>query len=93
MFALAVWREETGDEILEHDGVVPLSWIDEDDKILRWPNKKNAMADFKKKSIPEDDWKSFQLIKIKITSGMSIHFYTLFIYKLHFTAKRGIFFA
>ncbi len=52
------------------EGVVPKNWILEEEKILRWP-KHNARLAHKKKTDPQEDWETFTLVKIKMTSGMS----------------------
>ncbi|XP_076153925.1 uncharacterized protein LOC143137569 isoform X2 [Alosa pseudoharengus] len=62
-FARAVWQE--GDNVFE--GVLPINWIDEERKVLRWPKKGRASA-WKNKTNPAGDWLDFPLIKIKFTS-------------------------
>lgn len=65
MYAKAVWLENDR----ETEGAVPLNWVDREKGILMWP-KKNPTRAFKLKENPKDDWMSFKLIKIKVTSGM-----------------------
>ncbi|CAL8372043.1 unnamed protein product [Gadus morhua 'NCC'] len=62
-FVRAVWQE--GDKVFE--GVLPINWIDEERKVLRWPKKGRASA-WKNKTNPAGDWLDFPLIKIKFTS-------------------------
>jgi len=68
MYTRAVWREGTQEE----EGVVPDSWIDREKKTVRWPRKMSVTKTkkaIKDKMNPQDDWMTFSLIKIKITSG------------------------
>lgn len=68
MYTRAVWREGTQEE----EGVVPDSWIDREMKTVRWPRKMSVTKTekaIKDKIQPQDDWMTFPLIKIKITSG------------------------
>lgn len=68
MYKRAVWREGTQEE----EGVVPDSWIDREMKTVRWPRKMSATKTekaIKDKINPQDDWMTFSLIKIKMTSG------------------------
>ena len=67
MYARAVWKEGE----IEEEGVVPLNWIDETARTVRWPRMsitktKRALKD---KMAPKSDWQTFTLIKVKMTSG------------------------
>ncbi|KAL1258262.1 hypothetical protein QQF64_011506 [Cirrhinus molitorella] len=67
MYTRAVWREGTREE----EGVVPDSWIDREMKTVRWPRKMSVTKTekaIKDKINPQDDWMTFSLIKIKMTS-------------------------
>ena len=64
MYARAVWIEDGN----ETEGSLPYNWIDEIQKTVRWPNKKGGHA-YRTKKFPEYDWSTFQLIKVKMTSG------------------------
>lgn len=68
MYTRAVWREGTQ----EKEGVVPDIWINREKKTVRWPRKMSATNTekaIKDKMKPQDDWMTFSLLKIKITSG------------------------
>ncbi len=68
MYTRAVWREGTQEE----EGVVPDSWIDREMRTVRWPRKMSVTKTekaIKDKINPHDDWMTFSLIKIKLTSG------------------------
>ncbi|XP_072561193.1 uncharacterized protein [Paramormyrops kingsleyae] len=67
MYTRAVWRE--GDR--EEEGVVPDNWINRKKKTVRWPRKMSTTKTEKAirdKENPQDDWMTFSLIKIKISS-------------------------
>ncbi len=68
MYTRAVWREGTQEE----EGVVPDSWIDREMRTVRWPRKMSVTKTekaIKDKINPHDEWMTFSLIKIKLTSG------------------------
>jgi hypothetical protein len=58
----AVWMED-GSEV---EGVIPSIW--REGSVVRWPLK-NPLATAKCSAQPSDDWMSFDLIKIKFSSG------------------------
>ncbi|KAF4114378.1 hypothetical protein G5714_004601 [Onychostoma macrolepis] len=67
MYTRAVWREGTQ----EKEGVVPDSRIDREMRTVRWPRKMSVTKTekaIKDKINPHDDWMTFSLIKIKLTS-------------------------
>ena len=59
----AVWREDG--KKLKH--AIPSVWF-EGDKV-RWPNTLNASSALKELKKPTEKWLSFDLIKIKCSSG------------------------
>ncbi|CAB4003364.1 Hypothetical predicted protein [Paramuricea clavata] len=61
-WARAVWIEND----VEEEGVLPKVWIE--DKTVRWPTGVNVMRAFTQQKIPEDNWESFPLVKVKLTS-------------------------
>ncbi|KAK3086755.1 hypothetical protein FSP39_022866 [Pinctada imbricata] len=63
MWTRAVWIEKGREE----EGVVPSSWIKEDD--LYWPPGVNAKKAMEEKRDPGDSWRKFNIIKIKHQSG------------------------
>jgi hypothetical protein len=63
-WARAVWIEND----VEEEGVLPKVWIE--DKTVRWPTGVNVMRAFTQQKIPEDNWESFPLVKVKLTSGL-----------------------
>ncbi|MED6234412.1 hypothetical protein ATANTOWER_029102 [Ataeniobius toweri] len=68
MYTRAVWKE--GEQ--EEEAVVPDNWIDRNKRSVRWPHSMSITKTeraLKEKINPEDDWMTFPLIKIKITSG------------------------
>ncbi|XP_031167926.2 uncharacterized protein LOC116059064 [Sander lucioperca] len=68
MYARAVWKE--GEQ--EEEGVVPDNWIDRNKRTLRWPHNMSATKTeraLRDKINPQDDWITFPLIKIKMTSA------------------------
>jgi len=69
VFARAVWIE--GDKHFE--GVIPKNWILEDEKVVKWPKIQVQSAHKKKKLNPMEDWLTFHLVKIKMTSGTNTH--------------------
>ena len=64
MWVHAVWLEGN----IEDEGVIPLSWVDESQKIVLWPNK-NERQCLVKAVPPENDWITFNLKEIKKRSG------------------------
>ena len=64
-WARAVWIEDDVEE-----GVVPRVWIE--NKIVRWPKGINITRAFSEQKSPLDNWLSFPLLKIKVTSGLCI---------------------
>ena len=69
MWAKAVWREDptTQDETV---GTLPESLIEVNKKIVWWPNdEKLVLKCYKNKETPRQEWKKFQLVKIKSKSG------------------------
>lgn len=64
VYARAVWVEN-GKQM---EGVLPLNWIDTETKVVRWPLKNVSVA-HKHLLQPEEDWLSFEFVKVKVTSG------------------------
>ena len=64
MYARAVWIED-GKEM---EGTLPYNWIDASQGTVRWPKKKDGQA-YRTKKDPEDGWSTYQLVKVKMTSG------------------------
>jgi hypothetical protein len=48
------------------EGVVPSNWIC--GSVVKWP-RKNAKSASQDMAKPTDDWKEFELIKVKFVSG------------------------
>ena len=67
--------EENGEE---YEETIPHCWIDEENKLVRWPKKMKkgqlVMA-IKAKMTPAENWYKYKLKKIKKTSGKG--FYSL----------------
>ncbi|KAF1395646.1 hypothetical protein PFLUV_G00013760 [Perca fluviatilis] len=63
VYARAVWVEN-GQQM---EGVLPLNWIDTETKVVRWPLKKVSVA-HKRLLQPQEDWLSFEFVKVKVTS-------------------------
>ncbi|XP_026071332.1 protein SON-like [Carassius auratus] len=63
VYARAVWVEN-GKQM---EGVLPLNWIDTETKVVRWPLKNVSVA-HKHLLQPEEDWLSFEFLKVKVTS-------------------------
>ena len=68
-WARAVWIEND----VEEEGVVPRVWIE--DKTVWWPNGINVIRAFNEQRLPLDNWLSFPLLKIKVTSGLWLRFH------------------
>ena len=68
-WARAVWIEND----VEEEGVVPRVWIE--DKTVRWPKGINVIRAFSERRLPLDNWLSFPLLKIKVTSGLFLQFF------------------
>lgn len=64
VYARAVWVEN-GKQM---EGVLPLNWIDTETKVVRWPLKNVSVA-HKRLLQPQEDWLSFEFVKVKVTSG------------------------
>ena len=64
----AVWMEKGQ----EFERTVPSNWVR--GKKLCWPSKLQVRKAFQNKADPEDDWKEFDLIKIKVSGKMMIIF-------------------
>ncbi|XP_042631743.1 protein SON-like [Cyprinus carpio] len=63
VYARAVWVEN-GKQM---EGVLPLNWIDTETKVVRWPLKNVSVA-HKRLLQPQEDWLSFEFVKVKVTS-------------------------
>ncbi|KAK7172552.1 hypothetical protein R3I93_002616 [Phoxinus phoxinus] len=63
VYARAVWVEN-GKQM---EGVLPLNWIDTETKVVRWPLKNVSVA-HKRLLKPQEDWLSFEFVKVKVTS-------------------------
>ncbi|XP_059424635.1 uncharacterized protein LOC132158931 [Carassius carassius] len=63
VYARAVWVEN-GKQM---EGVLPLNWIDTENKVVRWPLKNMSVA-HKHLLQPQEDWLSFEFVKVKVTS-------------------------
>ena len=59
----AVWLEGNIEEV----GTVPTSWIE--NEYIRWPVGVNALRAMAEQKIPDEKWKSFPLVKVKLSSG------------------------
>ena len=62
-YVRAVWREN-GKKV---EGTIPDSWIEGNN--VRWPIVYDATKSIERRIRPARDWKSFELIKTKLTSG------------------------
>ena len=59
--------EETSEETV---GALPAKWINVEKKIVWWPSdEKLVLKSYKNKEAPGQDWKTFQLVKVKVRSG------------------------
>ena len=67
-WARAVWNEDGK----SFAGTCPYNWIDEEKKVLRWPVKINSLRAMNEERTPEENWRTFQLIKIKLRSGIHV---------------------
>lgn len=65
VWARACWDEGVGKNMV---ATIPLSWVDQAEKIVWWPNK-NASKMCEKHAIPGKDWLKFKLEKVKHISG------------------------
>ena len=66
MYARAVWIEDGR----ETEGTIPSNWVNHSQKTIRWPNDtKTAGKAYRKKMDPQDEWLTYPLVKIKMTSG------------------------
>ncbi|XP_039640992.1 uncharacterized protein LOC120548673 isoform X12 [Perca fluviatilis] len=63
LFVRAVWNEN-GKEM---EGTIPDAWVNVAEKTLRWP-KTRAKYCFDNHVAPKEDWETFPLLKVKITS-------------------------
>ncbi|XDV29262.1 hypothetical protein PO909_032399 [Leuciscus waleckii] len=63
VYARAVWVEN-GKQM---EGVLPLNWIDTETKVVQWPLKNVSVA-HKRLLQPQEDWLSFEFVKVKVTS-------------------------
>ena len=63
-FVQAAWIEKG----VQQQGAVPMSWIDEKKRILRWP-KCGATTALNRKLHPDDSWRAFPLIRYKKEKG------------------------
>lgn len=64
MWARALWIE--GSKMMED--TIPYKWIDTKTKIVYWP-KSNYVKCLKDQEEPNETWKNFKLIKIKVIDG------------------------
>ncbi|KAJ8001024.1 hypothetical protein DPEC_G00186510 [Dallia pectoralis] len=63
VYARAVWVENG----MQMEGVLPLNWIETETKVVRWPLKNVSVA-HERLLPPQEDWLSFELVKVKVTS-------------------------
>lgn len=68
MWVRAVWRERNKEE----EGVIPKSWVLDD--MVYWPPGIDALKAMKEMRKPEEKWRKFPLIKLKLTSSKSMSF-------------------
>ena len=77
MYSRAVWREAKWEE----ERTVPSNWINDETKQVRWPTGVNAVKAYKTCAEPQENWKTFSLLKEKFSAGM-LSFIFLWIYSL-----------
>ena len=59
----AVWLEGNTEEF----GTVPTSW--NENEYIHWPVGMNGLRVMAEQKIPDEKWKSFPLVKLKMSSG------------------------
>eukprot|EP00111_Clytia_hemisphaerica_P011544 TCONS_00033884-protein len=66
-FARCVWSE--GDDKKEEEATILGSWVNEEEKTMRWPTKINVIRALMEQRDPEPHWKTFKLLKVKLRSN------------------------
>lgn len=66
-FARCVWSE--GDDKKEEEATILGSWVNEEEKTMRWPTKINVIRALMEQRDPEPHWKTFKLLKVKLRSS------------------------
>ena len=61
-----VWHEEGK----VYSDTIPSSWVDETTKKVKWPVGIAALRAMNENRAPGEDWKEFDLLKIKLRSGI-----------------------
>ena len=64
MWSRAVWSEEGK----SFEATIPTTWVE--GKTTRWPRVANAQKHLDEKRNPDEKWLTFDLIKVKLKSGM-----------------------
>lgn len=81
MWKRAVWLEGKKEE----EGVVPSSWVLEENQTLFWPQGVNAENALHNQQEPDPaSWRKFMLKKVKITSGWCFTIILLLLDDVHF---------
>ena len=63
IWSKAVWLEGNIEEV----GTVLTSWVVNEN--IRWPVGINALRAMVEQKMPDEKWKSFPLVKVKLSSG------------------------
>ena len=63
----ARWLEPNNPE--EFEDTIMSSWINEEEKTVRWPVKISVIRALMEGADPKPHWKTFKLVKIKVQSG------------------------
>ena len=72
LWSRAVWKE--GD--VEEELAVPSSWVSLEENLLYWPPKSiNDQLALKSRREPTKNWRKYQLVKVKFTSGKLIYIF------------------
>lgn len=66
-----VWQEN---ETVFNE-VIPMKWVNEEDMIVYWPVKVNALRAMNEERSPEEGWKEFKMLKKKVESGQCSFIY------------------
>jgi len=61
----AVWLERENEE----EGVIPSCWVNAYENIVYWPTNLNVLRAFKERKVPDNTWKKFRLLKMKMSDG------------------------
>ncbi|XP_057310432.1 uncharacterized protein LOC130648402 isoform X1 [Hydractinia symbiolongicarpus] len=63
-YTKCVWVEKLNG--MEQEATIPSSWVFAAEGVIRWPVKVNALRAMQEQRLPQENWKTFNLVKVKL---------------------------